>query len=510
MPERAHTYDVPLDLALPDLSEVSGVARVTEPDEHLLEATYFDTSDHRLAFAGVGVRRQTGGADPAWFLDLPSAEEPGARHVLRLGLGRAVRTVPQRFRSTVMGLTGDQTLSAVATVTTRRAVLLLLDKEDAVLAQVTDDCVEALRTPVAGDAALPQVWREVHVALLGGRRKLLDRVDERLAKAGVGHVVPGSRLADVLGAVPAPPLTSTLPSDAAGQLVQQRLHELVSDLRTRDPVVREGLPEGVHAMRVATRRLRSHLATARPFLDRSVTDPLRDELSWLAEALGGVRDAEVRSERLDESVEHLVEDRPEVNWGPVRVRSALWSPLAAQHRRALAELDEVLTSQRYALALERLRDLVTDPPWTEKAGRSVRRSYRRRTQRQLDRLRERMAAALDADLAPDVRAEALHEARKTAKRARYAIEPLRPVLGKPAAKLVRRLKDLQAILGEHQDAVVTRDYLQTLSQEQGSSLDPAAVLTAGALIERESRAAEQYDARAAAAWSKLEKRLRLG
>ena len=54
----------------------------------------------------------------------------------------------------------------------------------------------------------------------------------------------------------------------------------------------------MHKMRVGTRRLRSALATFRPLLDRAVTDPIRDELKWIAGELGGARDAEVLRERL--------------------------------------------------------------------------------------------------------------------------------------------------------------------------------------------------------------------
>jgi CHAD domain-containing protein len=51
---------------------------------------------------------------------------------------------------------------------------------------------------------------------------------------------------------------------------------------------------------------------------------------------------------------------------------------------------------------------------------------------------------------------ALHEARKAAKRARYAAEAVRPVYGKPARRLVKRLKAVQSTLGDHHDAVVAR------------------------------------------------------
>ena len=49
-----------------------------------------------------------------------------------------------------------------------------------------------------------------------------------------------------------------------------------------DPAVRRDLPDSVHQMRVATRRLRSAFKTYRKVLDRAVTDPIGEELKWLA------------------------------------------------------------------------------------------------------------------------------------------------------------------------------------------------------------------------------------
>jgi CHAD domain-containing protein len=510
MLESEHKYDADVDLVLPDLNGIKGVADVGEPREQLLEATYFDTPDHRLAAVGASVRRRTGGDDAGWHLKLPAAEDPDSRHELRIALSRALHMVPKRFRTTVAGLVGDQELSPVATVTTRRIVRRLVDEEGRVLVEVADDNVDAVRVLAGQDGDAPVLsWREIEVEIVEGERKLLDRVGKRLTKAGARRSDRGSKITTVIGEEARSPEAPTHPKDSVQLLVEHRLASLVMELRTRDPLVREGLPEGVHSMRVAIRRLRSLLATCRPFVARSVTDPLRDELAWLADALGEVRDAEVRRSRLDESVDHLVEDRPEVDWEPGRVRSSLWSPLVAEHDRALVVLDEVLTSERYARLLDQLRGLVADPPWTDKASKSIGGAYRRRARRELDRVHQRMEVALDPAHTPDERAHALHEARKAVKRARYAVEPLGPVYGDSALTLAKRLKKLQSLLGQHQDTVVTREYLHGLSHESRPPLDPAAVLTAGALIERESRAAETYDARALTAWHKFAKGPRL-
>ncbi|WP_432476134.1 CHAD domain-containing protein [Nocardioides sp. GXQ0305] len=502
MLEREFKYDVDGDYALPDLAGVEGVAAVDPAVETALEATYFDTPDHRLSAAGVTLRRRTGGADEGWHLKLPSAEEPEARHELRLGVGRAVRTVPKPFRSTLSGLTGDQPLGPVATVATRRTVRQLRDDQGAVLVEVADDAVEAavVRADGDGDVPDPIAWREVEVELVDGDAAVLRGVGKQLTSAGACDTTRRSKVGRVLGGEPSPADAPSRAKDPVQALVQHRLATQLGVLLRRDPLARENLPEGVHTMRVAVRRLRSALATCRPFLDRSVTDPLRDELGWLSDVLGDARDAEMRRQRLDAAVDALVAARPDIDWDDQRVRSVLWSSLVDRHQHALAGLQEALASERYAALLDRTRELVVTPPWTDRASQKVGDAYRRRVGHELKRVRRRMAAAADPELTPEERARALHQARKATKRARYAIEPLRPVYGGSAKTLVKRLKKLQSALGQHQDTVVTRGLLLDLARTQQPPLDPAAALLAGALVERESVAAERYEARARKAW----------
>ena len=500
MLEIERKYDADDATVVPDLSGVSGVESVTDPSEHLLTASYFDTPDHQLAASGVTVRRRAGGTDEGWHLKLPSAVEEGARHEIGLPLARAKHTVPKPFRTTLVGLVGDQSLVPVATLHTHRTRRDLLDASGRVLAEIVDDRVEG-RTPGAEE---PVAWREIEVELVEGDGALLEAIATRLGDAGLRPSSRASKLELVLGrADEVQPLAPSRPRDRVAQLVSDRLGTQLHELLLRDPLARENLPEGVHSMRVAVRRLRSALATGRPFLDRSVSEPLRDELEWLSDALGEARDAEMQRERLEHAIDALVEERQDLDWEPAVVRPALLGPLVVRHERAVAALRDVLGSDRYARLLDRLRALVAQPPWTAKADKRIRGAYRRRLGHDLRRLQARVAAAEVEDLGPDERNVALHEARKAVKRARYAAEPLRPVYGDPAQRLVERLKKLQSRLGDHQDTVVTREYLHDLTLSEDTTLDPKAALVAGALIERESRDAERYDEESAAAWRKV-------
>jgi CHAD domain-containing protein len=66
-----------------------------------------------------------------------------------------------------------------------------------------------------------------------------------------------------------------------------------SRLKTLDAAVRRDEADGVHQMRVTTRRLRAALQAFPMILPQPATAGLRDELRWLGQVLGDARDAEV-------------------------------------------------------------------------------------------------------------------------------------------------------------------------------------------------------------------------
>ena len=112
------------------------------------------------------------------------------------------------------------------------------------------------------------------------------------------------------------PSTAELtPDSPAGDVLAVHLTEQVAAMKSREQDARQDAPDGVHKMRVATRRLRSALATFRPLLDRTITDPLRDELKWIAAELGGARDAEVLRMRL---LDELAAEPDDLVLGPDR------------------------------------------------------------------------------------------------------------------------------------------------------------------------------------------------
>jgi len=211
--------------------------------------------------------------------------------------------------------------------------------------------------------------------------------------------------------------------------------------------VREGSPDAIHDMRVAVRRLRSTLRTFRGAWDPRRSEPVRGELKWLGECLGGVRDGQVMAAALADA---LRDEPPELVVGPVAAR--LQRRLAGQTLPAHEKLRDTLNGKRFRALMADLDALLLRRPKSTK-----RRWVEKRTEKALARAGRLIAQADKAK--PASRDAALHEARKAYKRGRYAVEMFKAE-HKPARRLAKRLGELQDVLGAQHDTVVMRQLLR--------------------------------------------------
>jgi CHAD domain-containing protein len=439
-------YDATEHFELPDLSGLPGIAAVTPPSTEILVAKYFDTDDLSLAARGITLRRRRGGEDAGWHLKIPVG--PNAKNEVQAPLGETEK-VPARLARVVAASTRGAALRPVAVLETRRTVVKLLTDDGRVLAEVADDDVSG--QVLNGDSAA-QRWREIEVELGdAGSTKLLKAVGRRLRDAGAQPAETASKLARVLPARPARDSPRTAP-ETAGDVVLAYLRAQFDALLSFDPKARLAEPDAVHRMRVAVRRIRSLLKSYRKSLDRERIAPLRAELKWLAGVLGEVRDLEVLRERFTAMLAELPAEivRPE-GW---------LAGLAAQERAAYRRLNTALSGDRYLALLTAMESLIADPPLTERAARPAAEEVPhviRRTWQKLARSYEAAESAPDPDLAR-------HEARKDAKRVRYAAEAGAAALGDPAVNVARQAERLQEFLGGYQDGVLAQRYLAAAAE----------------------------------------------
>lgn len=464
------------DPRLPDLTGVAGVSTVRDEGGDTLDATYYDTAARRLAADGITLRRRTGGGDEGWHLKLPV--EPGVRDEVRAPLADEV---PRRLAGLVRSRVGDAELVPVVGILTDRAVHRLLGEDGEPLAEVSVDRVTARRRATGKTAE----WTEVEVELAGaGDPALLDAVESALRRAGLRRSDSPSKLARALAE------TAT-----AGDHVLGYIRAQVDAIGALDPAVRLDTHDSVHRMRVATRRLRSAFRSYSKVLDRAATDPVGEELKWLAGELGVDRDREVLTERIHARLAEL--DRTLVH-GPVRGRLRTWS--AARRQGSRSRLIAVLDGRRYRALLQSLDALLADPPLRPAANRPPDEVLPRAVNRDFERLAARVDEVLAMPPSRD-RDLVMHESRKAAKRTRYAAETARPALGKPARVFAARMTEVQELLGDHQDGVVAREALREIAAQAHAAGESA--FTYGVLHAREEARAAALEERLPGLWAEV-------
>jgi CHAD domain-containing protein len=271
-------------------------------------------------------------------------------------------------------------------------------------------------------------------------------------------------------------------SPPPGRLEQREEDELqrafrgyAQELVDREPGVQLGAdPDELHKQRVTTRRARALLRSTRAQLaDPDRAERIRDELRWLADLLGEVRDRDVL-------IAYLVQELGTIE--EAAAFGAILELLDAEREDARKEVLAALDSSRYRELLAELErpPALRDGERLETAAAAEYERLRRAVKR----------------LGRDPKDEELHRVRIRAKRTRYSAE----VVGK--SSFAACAKELQVILGEHQDAAVAEQRIRELvAKVRGTG---RTALAAGRLIERQ----RHRRASARAAWPKGWKRLR--
>jgi CHAD domain-containing protein len=405
-------------------------------------STYHDTPDGRFIRTGISLRRRVENGLSIWEVELPEA--PGE---IALSEPGGPAEPPPLVADLLRGLLRERELVEVATLQTRRS-----DGESE---------------------------HAVHdeVSVLDGRR-VVDSFQVEGSPEDPGLQVIQRRRRR--------PRITDLRKITALPYLQAMIRAQYDEILAHDPGTRLDIdPEALHKFRVAVRRLRAVLRTARPILERDWTEQLRSELAWLGRALGAVRDHDVL-------LIHLRRQAPVLGPAEQGPLERLIAAIEQQRKSAHAELLEALSSPRYLELLDRIELAGESPRWNG-ARRSVRklagREFRK-LERELDRL------------GPDASDAELHRLRVRGKHARYAGELASAAVGKRAREFVARAEKVQDVLGEHQDAVVAEDRLRDLIR---ATRDPGVAFVAGRLIERQRGRMADTRRRAPKALSKLRK-----
>jgi CHAD domain-containing protein len=198
-------------------------------------------------------------------------------------------------------------------------------------------------------------------------------------------------------------------------------------LRDGERALLAGDPSAVHGSRVGARRARSTLRTFADLFEPEPRTRLEESLREYAGRMGQVRDLQVLRTVLTGEAEGALAD-----W--------IDSELAGQLRAAWLRLERDLEGPDPHRVTDDLSVVALAPGAKDVDVRGCVKKARRKAERKLARAGED--------------AERLHDARKAAKRARYAAEAT------SRQKQALRFKQLQDRLGAHHDLVVAASWLE--------------------------------------------------
>ena len=422
-------------------------------------SVYYDVPGGSLADGGITLRRRTENGSGVWQLKLPADDSR-----LELEAEGGPGQPPEELLALLHDHLRRGPLERVAELRTHRSGELV--DRNGTRAEVTADEVTVLDSGDAGNHFV-----EVEIELRDGSPDGLDEIAGELVSVGAE---PGKGLPKLFRALGR---TSAYgPSPRSFEELRGRLRDQLREIERHDPGTRLGRdPESLHDMRVGVRRLRALLRAGRELVATD-TGELDDRLKELGRVLGEVRDLDVLLARLDA-------EAAELGGEDVERAGSLLATLRTERSCSRSRLLAALRSDEYLALLDDTTRTIDE---LEPSGSAV----------TLDELADEAFARVRKAVRklPDAPAdEELHAVRKKGKRARYAAE----LAGRQ--KPVKRAKKLQAVLGEHQDAVVAAARLRQLA----AGAAPERVLVAGRLVEREEKRRLQARKAWPKAWQKL-------
>ena len=476
--------------ALPSRVHGDAVPTLTvlaKPTRRLVDR-YMDTVDWRMAKAGFVLRtRQRGRAVEITMKDTGEADRSGLRRRLELteslpsGLASLGAGGPVGRR--VHAVAGRRPLVHVLEVRTRRQPFSLR-AAGAEVAEVAIDDTTILVGPNQPPARLRRVEVEVAPDWVG---RLSPVVDDLRMSAGLSPATLSKFEAGLLAAgasVPGPPDLGTTefgPDATLGEVAYAVVRRQLREIVLHEPGTRLGEDvEELHDMRVATRRLRAAIDLFAAALPARAA-ALRDELRWIAEKLGAVRDLDVQLARMVEMTEWSQSWAGSEHGATLmHLRALLTAERDDARRQLLDALDstrwERLTTALVALARQgpnrrvpgaRVPAAIAVPPLVAERHRAVTRAARR---------------ARRSDEPSDY-----HRLRIHGKRLRYSLEFTSALYGPPATRFIKELAGLQESLGTMQDAEVAAARLFSLATgipPAGVVLPEATVFIMGGIAER--------------------------
>lgn len=424
-----------------------------------LHNVYYDTPDqilHREKIA-LRLRRVGGNANASWLQTLKTGGRGDSalsqRGEWESAVPGAELALPALQATPWPGIDPEGVIFqalAPCFVTSFDRTSWTVRKRDGSLVEVSLDVGQIL----AGDRRAPIC--ELELELLAGQPAALFALAQQIAaniallpenrsKAERGYALAQDGLNLPLRALPPRLGTDLLPAGAAQRVLREMFCQFTANLNT---LRISDDPEVVHQARVGWRRFKSACRLFRPVLDLDAL-PSWQSLKTLLTFMGELRDLDVaRTETLPRFAEAYMAGKAS--------REKKWQAMA----QALMQAAHVQRkAARYALEAPAVgAALLAITQWLEElpdarrgdASDDPKTSLRRWARQRVSRLHKQLKRTLqDADTL-----ESQHRARILAKRLRYGIEALQPLLrGRRTQRWYQQATELQTGIGRTRDVV---------------------------------------------------------
>jgi CHAD domain-containing protein len=477
-----------------------------------LHDTYLDTDDWRVFRAGFALRlRERGGHVEATLKGLHSARADVAdrREVtepLPTNKTRALIRAAGPVASRVRDVTGIKPLRTLFEVRTSRQRFAVRSRNPA--AVVGEIALDEARLSRGEHHRRPLVLTRVELEAVGPDVAPLERLAERLRTECELHPARENKFAVGLRSASLEPPRMARPdpdqepahaaidtSTRAGDFAATALHRLLQEWQAGEPAARLGEgPEALHKLRVTGRRMDTVLTLFRSYLPGTLGRS-RPTLKHLLDALGAVRDVDIRLEAVNVF-------RGTLATGDLRALEPLLRHLASERARARATMLRALDAKPTRRWLDSLAGHLAKVSATGSA-KSPRNAPALAVVPALIRRRWRKLRKCAHGLTPESSMDEFHEVRIRTKKLRYALEVVAATYSKPATGMLAALHDLQSRLGMQHDADVTARYLAQLAAHPPADFTAGTLFMMGRMAERHARAAAHIGGKAARPWRRV-------
>ncbi len=254
--------------------------------------------------------------------------------------------------------------------------------------------------------------------------------------------------------------------------------------------------EFVHQARVATRRMRSALRIFRNAAPKSTAAYLRAELKWLGSLLGAVRD-------LDVFCLNLSRFQGQIGRFPAKKKQSFENWIERHRREPRQALCQALASPRYNQFERRFLRFLEGPlparPRAPLAVKTVREVAPVLLTEKFDAVMDRGRAVL-----ADPKLKQYHRLRIQMKRLRYLSEFVAPAYEGALDGFIDRTVEIQDCLGELQDTVFTRKFVDSLRDDwKGKLVHPDLLFILGEIYQLQAEIARERQAAFGKIWEQL-------